>query len=103
MLLLSKFKVSGHSMEPTIKNNDTVLVSGIVYLFKNPKANDIVAFADKKNLINIKRIAKANGEKFFVEGDNKKDSFDSRNFGQILKKQILGKVIYILPASRRKF
>jgi len=46
----------------------------------------------------IKRITKidpsADGEKYFVSGDNKKDSMDSRRFGWILIKDIVGKVIY---------
>ena len=44
MLLLSKFKISGHSMEPTFKNGDKILATNIFYLFKSPKVNDIVVF-----------------------------------------------------------
>jgi nickel-type superoxide dismutase maturation protease len=94
MLLLSKFKVLGHSMEPQLKNQNTILVSSFPYLFKSPKINDIVAFEDKKRNIMIKRITRIRNNKFFLAGDNKKDSFDSRNFGEISKNQILGKVIY---------
>lgn len=94
MLLISKFKISGHSMEPFIKNKDTVLVSGIIYLFINPKVNDIVAFRDKEGKVLVKRITESHNNDYFVEGDNKKDSLDSKAFGAILKRSILGKVIY---------
>lgn len=81
-------------MEPHLKNRDVVLVSAIPYLFKSPKINDIVAFEDKEKNIMIKRVARIKNNKFFVKGDNKKDSFDSGNFGEISSNQILGKIIY---------
>lgn len=81
-------------MEPLIKNGNTVLVSSIFYLFKNPKANDIIAFKNFDGNILIKRIKKEENGKFFMEGDNKKDSLDSKNFGMISRAKILGKVIY---------
>lgn len=81
-------------MEPHLKNQDIVLVSILPYLFKSPKINDVVAFEDKKRKIMIKRISQIKKSKYFVQGDNNKDSFDSRNFGEISKNQILGKLIY---------
>ena len=35
-------------------------------------------------------------DKYFVQGDNKNDSLDSRRLGRISKRQIIGKVIYKL-------
>jgi type IV secretory pathway protease TraF len=82
-------------MEPFIKNNSLVLTSGVPYLFKNPKINDIVAFKeDKDGIILIKRITKNEKDGYFVQGDNKSDSLDSRQLGRISKRQIIGKVIY---------
>lgn len=133
MLLLSRFKISGHSMEPTLLQGQTVLVSNIPYLLFKPKIGDIVLIRhsgkrsaprissqnlqrarrfwtrrvpygnpssqnDEGNRFLIKRITKidpsVDGEKYIVSGDNKKDSLDSRIFGWISKKDILGKVIY---------
>jgi len=96
MLLLQKFKISGHSMEPILKNGESVLVSSVPYLFKNPKIDDIVAFKEKAGKILIKRIKTCKNGKYFVKGDNKKDSFDSRDFGFVSRKLILGKLIYKL-------
>lgn len=81
-------------MEPLLRNQDTLLVSNLPYLFKKPKINDIVVFEYKKGNMMIKRIIGIRNNKFFVTGDNKKDSLDSRSFGEISKNRILGKVIY---------
>ncbi len=48
----------------------------------------------KNNRVYIKRIQKINGLEVYVVGDNKADSEDSRKFGSINKKEIIGKVFY---------
>lgn len=92
-MLLRIFKVVGHSMEPKIKYGDTILVSNIFYLFKKPTIGDIVALKEKDKIF-IKRITKVIKEKYFLEGDNKKDSLDSNQFGLFSRQQILGKVFF---------
>ena len=97
MLLLARFKIIGHSMEPQIKNGQSVLVSNISYLFKTPKINDIVAFKDINNVqILVKRITKIQNSKYFIEGDNQEDSLDSRKLGLISRDKIIGEVIFNL-------
>lgn len=94
MLLLSRFVIRGHSMEPTFPHGTTVLASGIPYLFSSPKGGDLVVFFDKKSdKTFIKRIESVDGERYFLRGDNKGDSFDSRRFGWVDKKNLLGKVL----------
>lgn len=92
MVFLQKFKVSGHSMESTIKNNQEILVSFLPYLFFDPKVGEIIAFKDLEKVI-VKRIKKIKDRKYLVSGDNKKDSKD---YGWIEKETIIGKVIYIV-------
>ena len=82
-------------MTPGIKNGETVLVSGIFYLFKNPQIGDIVAFREAEKIL-IKRITEVKDKEYFLEGDNNRDSLDSKNFGFILRENIIGKVIYKL-------
>jgi nickel-type superoxide dismutase maturation protease len=96
MLLLARFKIIGHSMQPQIKDGQSVLVSNIPYWFKTPQINDIVAFKDHSNEFLIKRITKIQNEKYFIEGDNKEDSLDSRKFGFINRDKIIGEVIFNL-------
>lgn len=82
-------------MEPTIKEGSEVLASSFPYIFFNPKKGDIVVFK-KNNLVFIKRIEKVLKGKYFVKGDNEKDSIDSRSFGFLNKNNILGKIIFNL-------
>lgn len=82
-------------MEPLINNGNEVVVSFIPYFFKKPKTGDIVAFKKKQEIF-IKRVVKEKNGEYFVEGDNKKDSLDSRSFGSVKINDIIGKVIYIV-------
>ena len=94
-MLLAKFRIVGHSMEPTIKNEEEVLVSNFCYWFKKPKIGDIVAFRDSGQIL-IKRITEISEGKYFLSGDNQRDSLDSRKLGLIAKQKIIGKIIYKL-------
>jgi nickel-type superoxide dismutase maturation protease len=80
-------------MEPTLKSGDSVLVSSLPYLFKSPQQNDIVA-AKVDGKILIKRISSVKQNEYFLSGDNPEDSFDSRKFGMIARKDIIGKVVF---------
>ena len=91
--MLKRYKVFGDSMLPILKNGQQVIVEKFSYLFFNPKINDIVILKNPDNINIIKRITKKEGNSYFVEGDNAKESADSRKFGFIQKKEILGKVI----------
>jgi signal peptidase I len=97
-MLIGRFKVSGHSMEPYLKEGDEVIVLG----FLGIKKGDVVVFKyNSKNF--IKRVKKISNKKYFVEGDNKEyfvvgdNKNDSLDISTINKKDILGKVICKLP------
>lgn len=77
-------------MLPTLKPGQDVLVW---CWFLNLKKGDIVAFK-KQGKDMIKRIQKIRSREYFLVGDNKKQSTDSRNFGWIDKKDVIGKVIW---------
>lgn len=80
-------------MKPAILEDQKILVSSIPYFFSKPKKDDIVAFKlDSKTF--VKRIQSTNGNNYFLQGDNKNDSLDSRKFGVVERKDILGKVIW---------
>lgn len=85
-------------MEPTIREGEVLLVNKVQYLLKEPKVGDIVVLKnplrEKGKKYIIKRIQKIQGDKFFVMGDNKRASVDSRRFGWINKKNILGKIFF---------
>ncbi len=82
-------------MYPTLKPGSMVLVSKIPYFFNSPKTRDLIAVKDPRNgKVLIKRISKIERDKFFVIGDNKNYSTDSRTFGSITINDIIGKVVY---------
>ncbi len=89
-MLILKFKVSGNSMLPTLKEGQDILVWCWFY---NPEVGDIVALK-KSGKEMVKRISARTGGKFFCLGDNPKESTDSRSFGAITQNEIIGKVIY---------
>lgn len=94
MIFLMRFVVSGHSMEPTFKPGEALLVSSIPYLFTQPKVGDVVVIKDPRDArLLLKRIKKIEKGKFFVSGDNHRASTDSKTFGAIPDKSILGKVL----------
>ena len=72
-------------MLPAFKEGDFVLVNN---WFNKLNINDVVILKLDKYL--IKRITKINNNKYFVEGDNKKES---KKLLPVTKKDIVGKVI----------
>lgn len=87
---ISRFTVSGNSMSPSLKEGQDILS---VNWFVNPKVGDIVVIKyDGKEM--VKRVEKIENGQIFVEGDNKQESTDSRDFGSVSKDKIIGKVIF---------
>lgn len=88
--------VEGPSMEPTLMANDYIVCQ--YYKGDLPTVGDIVIVAPKsgdfKNQLLVKRVQSIPSGKYFVVGDNKENSIDSRSFGSVSEEEILGKVIY---------
>lgn len=81
-------------MEPTFKEDDIVLVNRLAFLFQKPAKEMIIACRDPRDgKTLIKRITKIVDGKYFVSGDNKEHSTDSRDFGMIEQSDIIGKVL----------
>lgn len=77
-------------MEPTLTQGDDVLV--LCWLFKL-EVGDLVVIK-KQGRKMVKRVKKAEKDRIFAVGDNEKVSIDSRSFGWLFKKDIIGKVIW---------
>lgn len=81
-------KVSGHSMEPTIKDGSYVLIKKQ----RRYKTGDIIAFEHQRTTM-LKRLTSISNDRALVAGDNLNDSLDSRQLGSIPVSEILGKAL----------
>ena len=95
--------VPSMSMHPTLKPGQFILVDTWAYQDKTPLINDVVVFEHgiaKQYL--VKRITpwpihkKVQKDAWFVTGDNKYYSQDSRYFGAIKSEKIIGQVKMVL-------
>lgn len=82
-------RVSGHSMTPTLRDGQIILVSGWFYLLVNPKKGDIVVFIYRNKYL-VKRVKARHRENFLLEGDNRQDSLQ---VGWVNRRLIWGKVL----------
>lgn len=111
------FLVSGASMEPTYYDGDYLIVDEISYRISDPKKNDVIIFRYPKNpsTFFIKRIAglpneellvdgreiKLKNDEYFVLGDNRDASSDSRIWGPVPKKMIIGRsIVRLWPLNK---
>lgn len=142
LFVIDILRISGTSMEPTLKNGSKVAVNKLAYgllkpfrgefffQWNRPKTDDIVIYLHDNKIV-IKRVIAVGGEKLefsenssytvkinqkeisltpvqfqrmknferipedfvFTLGDNQKDSIDSRDYGFVSVRNIMGKII----------
>ena len=98
LLILRKrkrFRVTGKSMQPLLEPGEEILINPNAYLQSLPQVNDIVVVAHphKPNLKVVKRIVEIRkNNTYFIQGDNLRQSTDSRSFGTVTFNLIRGKV-----------
>lgn len=101
--------VPSMSMHPTLKPGQFILLDTWAYQNEQPSLNDVVVFehgVEKQHL--VKRInywpdgELIRNELWYVVGDNRKFSQDSRYFGGIASEQLIGKVKLVLVAFDKK-
>ena len=98
----------GHSMTPVIKPGTILLVCKLFYGFRlpgsgtyllrwgSPHKGDVVVFYTPLGEIAVKRCGETlPGRLFFALGDNRTQSYDSRNYGPIPDDNIIGRVLGI--------
>lgn len=96
--------VSGSSMEPTLTDGQVLILLKSAYWISEPKTDDIVVVQHGTEQY-IKRIAACPGEvppdeedplpenRYYILGDNRDVSIDSRSFGSIPKNLIIGRIL----------
>lgn len=92
-MILGVVKVTGHSMEPAYQPGQFLVVSSVPYRVSRPQIGDTVIISKDLRTL-VKRIVGAEDNRYWVEGDNKSSSVDSRAYGTIPRDQIIAKVIY---------
>lgn len=91
--------VAGRSMEPTLVSGDRLVVART----GPPKTGDLVALRDPfdRRRVIVKRVAAVHRGELVVRGDNADASVDSRVFGPVPNRDVLGKLVRrYAPASR---
>lgn len=93
-------RVTGESLSPVLKEGDFVLISKVPFFFRSLQVGDIVAFkqAYYGTMIKVVERISTDEDEIYVVGFHEK-SVDSRHFGPISKKQVLGKVIFHIDHS----
>ena len=108
--------VAGPSMTPALRPGDRVLVSLRAYRHRAPALGDVVLLAGPSGVPMVKRIgerpvgtpapgdllqARPGEPVYWVVGDNRLASDDSRRFGRVPRHRISGKVVFrYWPLSR---
>ncbi len=81
-------------MKPTYRPGSILIIINSK-LYQIIQKGDVIVLKDpRNNKLILKRINKIEDKKYFVLGDNKNESTDSRVFGYITRKNIIGKVIF---------
>ena len=88
MMPFARFQIEGESMLPAFKNGDRVLV----WRWGSVREGDTVVFC-KAGMTMVKRVAKKNGDRLHLRGDNVSASTDSLDFGEVGVKEVVGRVV----------
>lgn len=90
--------VEGASMEPTYKQGDWLFVRA----GNRGRRNDclVIERDERPGIYLIKRLIRIDQDRYWVEGDNKAASTDSRQWGAISRAQVKGKVLFRYRKAR---
>ncbi|MGF1478117.1 MAG: nickel-type superoxide dismutase maturation protease [Cyanophyceae cyanobacterium] len=94
-----RFRITGMSMFPLLKPGDEVLLDPQAYRKQPPTINDLVVaqHPQQPQLRLIKRVVAVLEDGCYLKGDNSLESTDSRSFGAVSCKQVLGRVTCRFP------
>lgn len=104
LFVLDIVVVSGRSMEPTLTEGQALLLLKSAYWFAAPQDGDIIVVQHGTERY-IKRIVACPGEippeekealpenQYYIMGDNREVSVDSRSFGAVSEELIIGRII----------
>lgn len=111
------FVVIGDSMSPAILSGDYVFVNKLAYLFSEPERGDVVVARSRTGEKLLKRVmglpnewfdidgktTNVDPKEYFLVGDNKEVSIDSRVLGSVDDWDVAGKVFGVISFKRGKY
>lgn len=94
-------KVTGESLSPFFMHGDYVLVVKLTFVLRRLKVGDILVLRHPAYGVMIKRLERlsSGGEELYILGSHP-DSNDSRRFGPVPRRWVMGKVVWRIARSR---
>jgi len=80
-------RVRGRSMEPGLREGD------IIFGWRQPVHRGDVVLATQAGRDVVKRVESVQGDKVYLQGDNRELSMDSRHYGPVPKSAIIGSIM----------
>lgn len=99
-MILAVRRVRGASLAPRFREGDFVVISRIPLLFRRLAVGDVVVFKQAEYGQLIKRVERICKDGSLVVRGGDIDSVDSRCFGPIQVKTVLGLVLFHIPKAR---
>ncbi len=101
--MIQIIKVTGESLSPLFQEGDYVLVVKIPVLLRYLQSGNVIVFRHPYYGVMIKRIESINPDtdEIYVIGSHP-ESTDSRDFGPIQRKDVVGKVIWHIKSNHEK-
>ena len=94
LLPVSIYKVRDNSMLPAIRDGDYVIAIG--WHGRVRRGDVVVLMHPAGTMLLVKRVDAVDAESVYVVGDNLAESKDSRHFGAVRRKSLLGKVVAVV-------
>ena len=96
---VKRVRVAGFSMEPTLRDGQTVLVNYRAYTRNKPTVGDVVLarWNPAHPYPTIKRIVDIEKDQCILRGDNPAQSTDSAELGPLPNEGLLGRVVCSFP------
>jgi hypothetical protein len=85
--------VSGHSMEPTLRDGDWLLVDPDAYLTRAPRQGELVVARDPRaeGRVIIKRVVSSDDVAVTVAGDHPAHADEADEIGRLVGAQVIGR------------
>ncbi len=100
--MLKFYRIKGDSLYPEYQNGDYVLVTWSPFALGHLKVNQVIAFQHAIYGLMIKKISRIDPQSNLLDVHGTiLESIDSRQFGPINRQDVLGKVIWHIPAPRK--